>query len=169
MFKFGSWMGYLDLAAFEQRYNNYIEFTFGQWATPTITNLLGYGFQSVNTGKSQVRGFEASILGEGKIRQVNLQFMGGYTYTKPISTTPDYVYARKTDLNSSPVTYANTSSDTTGYILKYRLQHLVRFDVQGTWKKYSLGVSFRYNSHMQNIDDAFGFLERSFPFLFNRV
>ena len=166
-FKIRGFKGFADLAVFQQEYNDFIEFTFGQWATPTLTNLLGFGFKSVNTGKARVRGAELSIMGEGKIGPVLFQVLGGYTYTLPESLTPDYAYATNQDLNKTPVSYLTTSSDTTNHILKYRLQHLVRFDVQATWRKWSLGASFRYNSHMQNIDQAFAFLETIVPMYFN--
>jgi iron complex outermembrane receptor protein len=166
-FKIGNFKGFADIAVFQQEFKNYIEFTFGQWATPTLSNLLGFGFKSINTGNSRVRGAEFSVMGEGKIGPVKFELLGGYTYTLPESLTPDLVYARRNDLNSSEVTYANTSSDPTNNILKYRLQHLVRFDLQGTWRAWSLGGSFRYNSHMQNIDNAFEFLETTVPMYFN--
>jgi iron complex outermembrane receptor protein len=167
-FKIGNFKGYADIAVFQQEFKNYIEFTFGQWASvPTIENLFGFGFKSINTGNSRVRGAEFSVMGEGKIGPVKLELLGGYTYTLPESLTPDLVYARRNDLNSTEVTYANTSSDPTNNILKYRLQHLVRFDLQGTWRAFSLGGSFRYNSHMQNIDNAFEFLETTVPMFFN--
>ena len=167
-FKIGKFKGFADIAIFQQEFKNYIEFTFGQWASvPTIENLFGFGFKSINTGKSRVRGAEFSVMGEGKIGPVKLELLGGYTYTLPESLTPNQVYARRNDLNSTEVTYANTSSDATNNILKYRLQHLVRFDLQGTWRAWSLGGSFRYNSHMQNIDNAFEFLETTVPMFFN--
>jgi outer membrane receptor for Fe3+-dicitrate len=91
----------------------------------------------------------------------------GYTYTKPISLTPNYAYSISKDLNNTPITYNNTSSDTTNYILKYRMQHLVRADIGANYKHWMAGASFRYNSHMQNIDFAFQQLENDLPFLFN--
>jgi iron complex outermembrane receptor protein len=166
-FKIGNFKGFADIAVFQQEFKNYIEFTFGQWAAPTLSNLLGFGFKSINTGKSRVRGAEFSVMGEGKIGPVKFEMLGGYTYTLPESLTPDLVYARRNDLNSTEVTYTNTSSDPTNNILKYRLQHLVRFDLQGTWRSISLGGSFRYNSHMQNIDNAFEFLETTVPMFFD--
>ncbi len=167
-FKVGNFKGFADIAVFQQEFKNYIEFTFGQWASvPTIENLFGFGFKSINTGNSRVRGAEISVMGEGKIGPVKFELLGGYTYTLPESLTPDLVYARRNDLNSTEVTYANTSSDPTNNILKYRLQHLVRFDLQGTWRAWSLGGSFRYNSRMQNIDNAFEFLETTVPMFFN--
>jgi iron complex outermembrane receptor protein len=167
-FKVGNFKGFADIAVFQQEFKNYIEFTFGQWASvPTIENLFGFGFKSINTGNSRVRGAEISVMGEGKIGPVKFELLGGYTYTLPESLTPDLVYARRNDLNSTEVTFANTSSDPTNNILKYRMQHLVRFDLQGTWRAWSLGGSFRYNSHMQNIDNAFEFLETTVPTFFN--
>lgn len=173
-FKIGNFLGYADVAVFYQRYFNFIEFTFGQWIDPnTIVGTpidkikKSLGFKSVNTGEAEVKGFEFSLMGEGKIGQVKIQILMGYTYTKPISLTPNYAYSISKDLNSTPITYNNTSSDTTNYILKYRLQHLVRADIGANYKHWMAGVSFRYNSHMQNIDYAFQQLENDLPFLFN--
>ena len=47
------------------------------------------------------------------------------------------------------------------------MQHLIRWDIAARWKAWNAGFSFRYNSHMQNIDIAFQELERQFPSLFN--
>lgn len=166
-FKIGRFMGFVDVAAFQQEFENYIEFTFGQWAAPTLDNLFGFGFKSINTGSSKVTGAELSIMGEGKIGKVLVQTLGGYTYAMPVSTTPNFVYARSQNFGNSPITYLNTSSDTTGNILKYRMVHLVRFDIQATYEKFAVGMSYRYNSHMMNIDNAFEFLEENLPNEFN--
>ena len=65
-FKIGEFGGFLDVAAFRQEYDNYIEFTFGQWGPDAsdFDNFLGLGFQSVNTGGARVTGFEISLTGE---------------------------------------------------------------------------------------------------------
>lgn len=175
-FKLGEFKGYVDVALFRQEYENFIEFTFGQWnSQPNFNNLLGLGFKSVNTGRARVDGVDFSVIGGGKIGEVELTLLGGYTFTQPISLTPDEVYASNTvdagfEFLQLPqfldVSYASTSSDPTNNILKYRMQHLVRLDVEATWKAFNLGASFRYNSFMQNIDDAFGIIETEFPFLF---
>jgi outer membrane receptor protein involved in Fe transport len=165
-FKIGKVLGYLDLAVFQQEFQNFIEFTFGQWVAPTIDNLAGFGFKSVNTGKARVRGAEVSIIGKGKIGPIGLQFMGGYTYTKPESLEPNKSYAKNFG-SDIPISYASTSSDTTDYLLKYRMQHLIRMDVQASFRKWEFGISFRSNSHMQNIDYAFQLLENTAPGVFN--
>jgi len=152
--KVGGFLGYLDVAIFQQRYTDFIEFTFGTWAeSQGIDNLFGLGFRSLNTGESQVRGVEVSLMGQakwGSNDQHSLDILTGYTYTNPISLTPDYNYG-----DGVTTTYLGTSYDTTGHILKYRSPHLVRFDAQWTHPKGFVGVSARYQSVLQNFDKAF--------------
>ena len=171
-FKIGDFGGFIDLALFRQEYENFIEFTFGQWnPEPDFNNLLGLGFKSVNTGRARVDGADFSVMAGGKIGEIELNLLGGYTYTVPVSLTPDLVYARN-EVSQFPqeqyltVSYASTSSDPRGNILKYRMQHLIRFDAEATWKDINLGGSVRYNSFMQNIDQAFQDIEEEFPDLF---
>lgn len=175
-FKIQQFKGFIDVAFFQQEYRNFIEFTFGQWDNnPSLNNLLGLGFKSVNTGSARIQGAEVSIMGEGKTGKILWRTLLGYTYTLPISTTPNQVYAT-TDIPAgnpfripqfSEVSYANTSSNAVDDILKYRFQHLVRADISADYKHWSLGTSFRFNSYMQNIDKAFEQLEEQFPVLFN--
>ena len=57
----GKWMGYIDVAAFIQQYDDMMEFSFGQWAPnqpdPDVfggsLNFYGLGFKSVNVGETQ--------------------------------------------------------------------------------------------------------------------
>lgn len=158
-FKIGNFMGYVDAVAFQQEYKDYVEFTFGQWGQPPFTfdNLLGLGFKSVNTGGARVTGYEFELMGRGDIGAVNLTALIGYTNTMPISTTPNQVYAQPTSSTSTfaPSTYANTSYDTTNNVLKFRIQQLFRLDLQAAYKRFFIGGSMRYNSHVQNIDLAF--------------
>ena len=146
-------MGYLDLAVFQQRYSDFIEFTFQRWAVSSDDLLNGLGFGSLNTGESQVRGAEISLMGQAKWGdqdQHSLDIITGYTYTNPISLTPDFNYGDGEEVN-----YLGTSYDTTGHILKYRSPHLVRFDAQWTHPKGFVGISARYQSVIKNFDDAF--------------
>ncbi|MFN5093241.1 MAG: TonB-dependent receptor [Bacteroidota bacterium] len=177
-FKIGEFKGFADVAVFQQKFENFIEFTFGQWTPVPFTNLEelnnAIGFKSLNTGEAMVRGAEFSILGTGKIGETQIDILGGYTYTKPVSTTPDYVYAVTQQQPGTLVisefaqaSYLSTSENSSNNILKYRLEHLVRLDCGLTRKNITAGISFRYNSHMQNIDNAFGKLEDQFPAIFN--
>ena len=151
--KVGPFLGYLDVAVFQQRYTDFIEFTFQRWAESSDDLLNGLGFGSLNTGESQVRGAEISLTGQAKWGgqdQHTLDILTGYTYTNPISLTPDFNYGDGEEVN-----YLGTSYDTTGHILKYRSPHLVRFDAQWTHPKGFVGVSARYQSVLQNFDQAF--------------
>jgi len=164
-FKIGGFTGYLDAVVFQQDYENYVEFTFGQWGAPpyNLSNFYGFGFKSVNTGGARVSGYELELAGKGKIGAVEISTLMGYTNTLPVSTTPDQVYATPTNPNSSfaPSTYRNTSYDPEDNILKFRIQRLFRADVQAEYKHFFIGGSVRYNSHVRNIDFAFVSLDDS--------
>jgi outer membrane cobalamin receptor len=98
---------------------------------------------------------------------MKVQALAGYTYTLPISLTPNYAYGQNQGSPPTDINYLNTSSDTTNHLLKYRMQHLVRADIGVQASKWNAGISMRYNSHMQNIDNAFQELEDMIPALFN--
>lgn len=177
-FKIGDFKGFIDIAAFQQEFRNFIEFTFGQWFAVPLSDLSqisnSIGFKSLNTGGAKVQGAELSIMGTGNIGKTRFDVLAGYTYTKPISTTPDYVYAQTAQTPGtlvipqfSQASYLTTSENNTNNILKYRMQHLIRIDVGATQGAINAGLSFRSNSHMQNIDKAFSQLEQELPTEFN--
>ncbi len=156
--RIGDIVGFIDVALFRQDYEDFIEFTFGQWGpdegeVPSIDNVFGLGFMSVNTGGSSVTGAEASITGRWTTRKFQADFITGYTYTNPISTTPEYNYNPQSD--GLETTYLSTSQDTTGMLLKYRSPHVFRFDVQVSGQKFFGGVSARYQTALRNFDKAF--------------
>lgn len=152
----GGVQGFLDVAAFFQEYDDFVEFTFGQWGASTEA-LAGNGFRSLNTGRSRVSGWEVSWMGRAKLGASTIDMLAGYTYTNPVSLTPDYLYSVVTNANGDTVggaSYNNTSRDTTGNVLKYRSQNLVRLDAE--WRKgnWFVGLSARYQSALRNIDQA---------------
>jgi len=156
-FKIGGFMGFLDVAAFWQEYQNTIEITYGDWAK--YMNQYGTwsystGFEYLNTGPTRVRGIDASIEGEGKIsKDLKVDVLGGYTYTVPQALNPTLIYA--TDSAQNKLSYQSTSSNTTNNILKYRFQNIAKIDIELKYKKYSLGGDWVYYSYMQNIDEVF--------------
>ena len=159
--KINKWIGFLDLAAFVMRYNDMMEFTFGQWGDPLTMPLYGLGFKSVNVGATQISGIEFSMNGKGKInRDLTINLLGGYTYMIPISLNPDDVYTESRtelyingELIGPELTYTNSSSDPS--ILKYRYQHIAKIDAELLFKDYLIGTSVRYNDFMKNIDKIF--------------
>lgn len=160
-FKFGPFMGYFDAVVFQQDFEDYVEFTFGQWITPTLQNNGGLGFKSVNTGGARVTGYELELVGKAEFGKWNVTTLMGFTNTLPISTTPDYVYATPAFSGSAPYSYTSTSYDPSENILKFRVQTLFRADVQVERGRLMAGVSVRYNSHVRNIDKIFVDLDES--------
>lgn len=152
-FAFGNCTGYLDVAAFIMRYNNMMEFSFGQWQLPTADNL-GIGFKSINIGNTEISGLEFTIAGQAKIKQNELNFIGGYTYINAIPKDPTISYGQ--DINGTELTYYNTSSlDSSTLFLKYRHEHVVKMDLEFKHSRFALGTSLKYNSFMKNIDAIF--------------
>ena len=160
--KIRNWNGSIDIAAFNMRYNDMMEFTFGQWGDPQTMPLYGLGFKSVNIGATQISGLELSFNGQGKITpNIKANIIGGYTYMNPIALNPDEVYTESIgeisingEIIGPELTYNNSSSDPS--ILKYRYQHIAKIDAEITYfDNYILGGSVRYNSFMKNIDKVF--------------
>lgn len=162
--KIGDWKGMLDFAGFVNNYSNMIEFAFGLFnptngnslntSTPeglaeylglidqgyTINNLIG--FRATNAEKASITGIDISFNSMGKIGEVELISLIGYTYMNPIS------------LNNDP-NYTVNNSDSTTNMLKYRFNHLAKADIEANWKQFSIGISNRYSSFMRNIDRVF--------------
>jgi outer membrane receptor protein involved in Fe transport len=154
LFKFGDFIGMADIAGFYENYDDYVEFNFGIWGKNMAYPQKNIGFKFFNTGPARIYGIDCMIGGEGEIiNNLNLNVMVGYTYSVPQSTDPNYVFY-KTPTNAK-YTYLSTSSDTNGYILKYRVQSLLKADLQITWKRFSTGVGGRYYGFMKNIDKSF--------------
>jgi iron complex outermembrane receptor protein len=161
--KIGEWKGMIDVAGFINQYNNMMEFSFIYFNPLTqkpldpvnpspedIQFLTGgnynvkewVGFQAQNVETARITGIDFSFNSMGKIGEVELISLIGYTYMNPIG------------LNNS-TQYMGTYSDTTTNMLKYRFNHLAKADVEANYRGYSLGFSMRYNSFMRNIDRIF--------------
>ena len=149
--KIGHFKGFIDLAGFVTEYYDMMEFTFGLYdslgnpwdiATMGFPTFDDFGAQSKNVERARITGGEISVVGTGKIGQVGLNVITGYTFLSPIS------------LNTDPA-YLTTFSDTLTNLLKYRSKHIAKLDVEATYLRFSLGSSFRYNSFAENIDQTF--------------
>ena len=150
--KIGKWMGYIDVAAFIQQYDDMMEFSYGQWGSSTSNEVGGIGFKSINVGTTRITGAELSLSGQGKINSnLTINLIAGYTYMNPISLDLDYVYGD--DYYEKPLTYRSSGSDST--MLKYRYEHIAKTDIEIVYKDISIGGSMRYNSFMKNIDKIF--------------
>jgi outer membrane receptor protein involved in Fe transport len=145
--KIGEWKGMIDIAGFINEYSNMTEFAFGVYNPDSVQltseNLTQWvGFRAENAESARISGFEFSFNSAGKIGEVEIISLLGYTYMNPVT------------LNDNPL-YQSTLSDTSSNMLKYRFRHLAKADIEVNYKKWSFGISNRYNSHMTNIDYVF--------------
>jgi outer membrane cobalamin receptor len=139
--KIGGWKGYFDVAVFQNEYKDMMEFVFDQWGPPA-SPMFGLGFKSLNIGNTRIKGLEVALSGTGKIGKTNMDVLIGYSYIDP----------RQTNFDLAVDTFRNSAKTN---ILKYRYRHLFKGDVEFTIKKFSTGISVRYNSFMENIDKLF--------------
>lgn len=146
-FKISSFEGFLDLATFIYKYEDMMEFNI---VSSDFAN--GAAFRATNIGGTSIKGFEATIAGRGNFFGLPTSVLAGYTYIDPQfdQFTNDFEPPPTTqgEINAN-----NSSSDDN--ILKYRSQHLVKVDVETTWKNLSVGVESFYASHMEAIDAIF--------------
>lgn len=179
--KIGKFMGYLDLAGFYQYYFNFVEFTAGNFAAPGAP--LPLAFKSLNTGDARVYGADVSLIGNGQFTDwFGMNVLAGYTYSRPESMDPDYVYG--VDNLGRELTQRSTNSiipDEPGInatqqeideynsiieeynkypILKYRFEHLVNIDMELVFTikkkhKLSVGGTYRFYSYMKSVDKIF--------------
>jgi iron complex outermembrane receptor protein len=154
-YKVGIFYGYLDVAAFKQEYENTIEYLFGFWDS-TYTFALA-GFKFLNTGKSQVTGIDASLVGTlSNKKKSGFSFMIAYNYIKPVTLEPDVNFAKDYKPGGSgEFSYNATSTDSTQNILKYRFIKTIKGDISYTFREIiTLGIGGRYYSKIDNYDKA---------------
>ena len=136
--RISKWNAYFDVAAFLTEYKEMIEFTFGFYPdsghVPTINDI---GFKALNVGNARISGVDLSITGTGKLFGIPLTLLAGYTYIMPL------------DLN-----IPDSASIEEKY-LKYRNIHSVKADAESKYKRFTLGLTFIYNSRIKRIDAVF--------------
>lgn len=152
-FKIKEWYGYLDFAGFKQEYENTIEYIFAAWSPGSS------GFKFVNTGSSQVKGVELTMLAESRLTEkLEITIYGSYTHIRPLTKDSTYVFGvtePEDGFVPEQLTYSNTSTDPSSGFLKYRFRHLAKFDLEFRFGKWMVGSGLRYYAFMDNIDKAF--------------
>lgn len=159
LFRMGSVKGYVDVAGFWMRYDNMMEFSFGQWGT-SGSGLENFGFRSINIGSTEVPGVESSLALDIQLTpKASIKWMGGVTWMQPRPVDSNYVYATYPGVfpwsPDEELSYSSTSSNPESGILKYRYQWLFKSDIQFDYGQFSVGTSLRYNDFMQNVDGIF--------------
>ncbi|MDP3929508.1 MAG: TonB-dependent receptor [Bacteroidota bacterium] len=160
-FKIGNFNGAFDFAIFNQEFDRMIEFRFGQWLSsvdyPNIPIFERIGFKAANIGETRAAGFEISLSGEGRIGDILIRTLGGYTYAMPVSITDD---PRMKDWGNYTTAFFDNmgSLDSANYytaLLPYRNRTTAKWDVEAGWKKLMIGYAFNYYSTYEKIDPFF--------------
>jgi len=153
-FRFGNWLGYADAAVFMQRYYNMIEFSFGYYdpnPIPGEYDLNYVGFKSVNIENARITGGEFSLLGQGKVGQVNLNLLAGITFIAPINIDQKNFVDSVINNTDGLSQQAIDSLDQTK-ILNYRFKTIGKINLEMSYRRFSWGADMQYNSFMVNID-----------------
>jgi iron complex outermembrane receptor protein len=160
-FMFFDFRGMVDVAVYHQKFDNYIEFAVGTWgASSDLTKNIGFTF--LNTGPASITGLDFSLMGEGKIsKNASYVLSMSYTYSYPITKDPKRVYHKHGSVDYS---FELSASDISRNVLKYRIEHLARLDLEFVfYKKFKIGMALNYMSPMKNVDKIFYRLDMENP------
>ncbi|CAN5319703.1 hypothetical protein BH09BAC1_BH09BAC1_13570 [soil metagenome] len=126
------WKGYVDIAGFVTQYTDMIEFNL-----VSVPGTVGLYTQAQNYTNARISGLDVSMVGQGKIFNIPLNIMVGYTYISPV------------DLNykEGDPQYPDPSQR----FLTFRFKHSWKADIEATYKKVTLGITGTYFSFMKNI------------------
>lgn len=151
--------GLIDISVFNMDINNLMEYTFNSWKN-TSGGIIPFdlGFKSVNIGEVNIRGAEIESMGKWELNNKGskVEWLVGYTFALPTAKNPlDTIGYGFDGTREVPLIYKSTLSDTSSNFLKYRNRHTIRADVQWSNQKFQLGLSYRYETGFENIDQIF--------------
>jgi len=116
------------------------------------------GFKALNTPKSRTAGFEFSLEGEGNIGPIGIRTLSGYTYSYPVDLSADSSLKPVGNYLNAFVNNFGfiTSADTAAFnsLVPYRNRHLVKIDIELSYKKVSVGYNAQYMSIYEKMDNT---------------
>jgi outer membrane receptor protein involved in Fe transport len=175
--KKSGWVGFVDLSAFWNQYQNMMEFTFGPFGGPGSVSF-GAGFSSQNIGNTRILGSEGLIGVEGKVKGLTINIAAGYTFidakslnwndrlilfdSKGDTVKPNFNSAYNNanapaNIDTSLLeayTYGMTSSSSKNF-LKYRPRHQFKLIFNLDHKFFDFNLDYQYIGFQENIDYAF--------------
>lgn len=138
----------LNFALYWQEYKDMMEFEFDG----TI-----FGFKSKNVGNTRVAGAELSLLGQFNVGDVKFQYLGGINYALPmrkynIEGADTTEMSVSTYLDHFVKNIFKTQDEALSEIMYFRNLRTAKFDLQGTYGKFTLGYGLNYQSLMERIN-----------------
>lgn len=181
-FKIKNWVGFFDFALFWMEYENFVEYRFailtpgagldpcGNIVDPNNPEVIlierdsciqvpfEVGLNPQNVDDARLAGYEVSFASQGDLGPFKLSTLIGYTYT----------YPRKADTTGGNFNAGNffqgffqdmfrrvPPERAIEELLLFRVRHLLRFDIEATYKKASLGFTVNYGSFPEQIPIEF--------------
>lgn len=159
-FKIGKFLGYADFSMFWMEYWNMTEFTFDVYLPDPYPEGVPatdfVGFKAINVSRARIAGFEASVYGEGKLGNTILRWQGGYTYTYGVDLNQGQdVQGIGEFLGKLFKSVASASDDVLQPMLKYRMRHSFKNDIELEYKHFIWGIDTRYYGKVEKVDDIF--------------
>ena len=156
--------GFIDIAAFTQRYQDMVEFGFNGIDEERFAQNLEIIpiFTSANVADARINGVEITLNAESNWKKFFLTFNGGITLIDPqnLSPAPDSLLMTLEDWDDiggierigriSEITSENLVDNPT--TLKYRSKSTIRASLTAGYDRLSLTGNFRYRSYMESID-----------------
>lgn len=153
------WLGYFDFSIFWMEFQEMVQYNLGLYSGQL-------GFKPDNVENARVAGFEATLVGKGKIGPIEIIPMIGYTYTYPanLEASPsqrDVGNFLTNMFTTMPQNLLTTPGDS--LLLPFRNRHMFRTDLQLGYKDFDFGISMYYNSFVEKIDQNFAYIEVANP------
>lgn len=157
--KISKWMGFFDFSVFWSEYEDFVEYKLGVYPPEGEAPSLDWlGLKPFNLSNARIAGFEGSIIGKGDIGPVQFRTLAGYTYTYPGNLDSDSTQQNVgTYLKNAAKAFTQRVEGDTAVqsILNFRVRHLVKGDIEFTYKRVSLGYTIYYGSFPERIEELF--------------
>jgi outer membrane cobalamin receptor len=164
-FNIGKFNASVDYAFFWQEYRDLIEFRFQQWRRdssyinfdvnpPQFVVVPGViGFRASNFDLTRTAGMEWSLETDGHLGNIGIRSLCGYTYTFPIDLNRDSsLQAPMAYMREFFGAISGLDERQMNTLLPYRNRHLVKIDIELSYKKLMLGYGSFYYSRFDKID-----------------
>ncbi len=160
-FQIGKFLAFADVSMFWMEYWDMTEFTFDVYIPDPLPEGSSpgdfIGFKAVNVSRARIAGFEVSLFGEGKINDnVTLRWQGGYTYTYGVDLAKNPEVSNVgTFLGKFFKSIGSDDEDVLAPLLKYRMRHSVKNDIEIEYKQFIWGIDTRFYGSVEKVDVIF--------------
>lgn len=160
----------LDADIFVQNYKHMIDFKIDQWIKPsyTIDSNSGQititpgviGFKAINIGNVLAGGYELSASGEGKIEDVMIRVIAGFTQSLPVLTDANAdasklsnpVFYTQQFVKSLTTTRIDSGTYLYSVIAPYRNRKIGKLDLELEYHRFNIGYNVQYYSLYEKVD-----------------